>query len=257
MAVIRQVNDIISLLRELVKGAGQGLFGNAIFFDEQPVTAKPNDISIDTNNFIITQYNGGSWVEQELTHKSLQFNLNPTVTPTEGLLHWSDEYGTLVLGMPGGSEHELGVRIDVPKRPKNVSGGTINSGSIVYITGATGAVLNVDLAIASDADIARGTIAMCTVDGVGNNQRGVFTAFGDVGGLNTSSYPEGTKLYLSNTVAGGFTDTPPSNNIIEIGTVTRQHPSVGEIFVNIRPAVGLELDNIRSDYSSQFLLMGA
>jgi hypothetical protein len=63
MATIQQTNEILGLLRELVKGAGQGLFGNAIFFDEQPVTAKPNDISIDTTTSIVTQYNGVVWTQ--------------------------------------------------------------------------------------------------------------------------------------------------------------------------------------------------
>lgn len=162
----------------------------------------------------------------------LRAKLNPTVTPKEGDFYWSGDYGTYVIGMPGGSTHEIGNRIDLPRRPRNVSGGEVNSGQLFYINGATGSVLELDLASASDRDQANGTIAMLTVDGVADNARAIFTNFGDVSGIDTSAYAVGTKLYLSET-AGEYTDKPPLNNVVEIGTVIRQSATEGIIFVNI------------------------
>ena len=51
MAVFKQVDNILGILRQLVKGAGQGLFGNAVFFDTVfPNTAKENDVLYNSDD---------------------------------------------------------------------------------------------------------------------------------------------------------------------------------------------------------------
>jgi hypothetical protein len=70
MSTIKQTDDIIGLLRQLLKGAGGGLFGNAIFFDiafPNPSLAKANDVFINTNTLVVyqlvTSKFGNQWFE--------------------------------------------------------------------------------------------------------------------------------------------------------------------------------------------------
>lgn len=57
-----QAGNVIRLLQTLYQGARNGLFGNAVFFNELPDDAKPNDISINTTSGVITQYDGENWI---------------------------------------------------------------------------------------------------------------------------------------------------------------------------------------------------
>jgi hypothetical protein len=67
---------------------------------------------------------------------------------------------------------------------------------------------------------------------------------GDITGLNTSSFTDGDQLYLSGTVAGEYTTTKTlaPTHLVYIGKVTRSHPTLGQIEVQIQN--GYELDEI-------------
>ena len=164
----------------------------------------------------------------------------------EGRLTWDSEAGTLRVGMPGGDVVlQLGQEMHLPNRPKNISGGQINNGQLVWGNSATGAVPEMQLATATNVAAAFGTIAMATED-VLNNQRGFYATNGIVRDINTdpATYTEGDILYLSET-PGEFTKIPPSlpAYIVPIGIVLRAHAVEGEVFIRISPQRGSDLAN--------------
>jgi hypothetical protein len=69
---------------------------------------------------------------------------------------------------------------------------------------------------------------------------------GDLIGLDTSAFTEGDQLYLSSTVAGAFTSTKQyaPNHLVYVGIVTRAHPTLGQIEVNIQN--GYEMDELHN-----------
>lgn len=163
---------------------------------------------------------------------SFAFDTTPTgVTPTEGLMYWNTDDGTLNLGMPGGNVN-LQIGQEELLRAKNETGSTILNGKVVYVSGASG---NNPLISLADADVLsqKNIIGLATED-IANNQHGYVTTYGRVRDIDTSAWAAGTTLYLS-TTAGGLTDTEPTApaHKIVIGVVIRQHATEGIILVNV------------------------
>jgi hypothetical protein len=119
---------------------------------------------------------------------------------------------------------------------RNTSGITMNIGELVYITGSTGNVPNIGLASASAATT---TANGMVVESIVNNGFGRIMVIGNLGGLNTNAYTEGTQLFLS-TTAGTWTSTAPSHPNMRqaIGIVLNQSATVGIIGVNMDAAFG-------------------
>lgn len=160
---------------------------------------------------------------------SIQFNTSYTPSAhSEGLVYFDNEDRTLVVDLPGAVSLQIGQEQHLYAR--NNTGVTIANGQIVYISGAIGNRPTVALARA-DA-VGTSMVAAIATDAVANNSDGYFTTFGIVRGLNTNAYAAGTRLYLSATTAGEFTNVVPAspNNITHpIGVVIRRNPAVGSI----------------------------
>jgi len=127
-------------------------------------------------------------------------------------------------------------------RVRNNTGSQINNGQAVYISGAIGQTVTIALAQANDESIIEKTIGLATHD-IPNNSFGKVCVFGLVNDINTSSYNEGDRLYVSATVAGGLTSTPPvsANAVKRIGIVQYSHIVNGKILVS--PGSSLDNDN--------------
>ena len=128
----------------------------------------------------------------------------------------------------------------------NKSGALIPKGSVVYISGAHSSNLpSIDLAKASTEETSAYTYGLVETD-ISNNSQGTVIQTGAITNLNlpTSTYTDGQTLYLSPTVAGGYTLTKPlaPNHYVAIGTVTRAHPNFGTIQIAIRN--GFQLDEM-------------
>jgi len=128
----------------------------------------------------------------------------------------------------------------------NKSGATIPKGSVVYISGAHSSNLpSIDLAKANTEETSAYTYGLVETD-ISNNSQGTVIQIGLITNLNlpTSTYTDGQTLYLSPTVAGGYTLTKPTapNHYVAIGTVTRAHPTLGTIQIAIRN--GFQLDEM-------------
>ena len=126
---------------------------------------------------------------------------------------------------------------------RNATGSTLSAGQVVYIDGAIGNRPSVALARADLEATSAGTYGMVSAP-IANNADGTIVIAGFVAGLNTNAFTDGNLLYLSPTVAGGWTTTKPTapDNLVYIGVVTRSHPTLGVI--QLRIANGFELDEL-------------
>lgn len=128
----------------------------------------------------------------------------------------------------------------------NSTGLTISKGSVVYINGRHSSNLpTITLAQANTEANSYSTFALVEND-IADNSQGVVIQAGNIGNLNlpTSSYTDGQILYLSPTIAGGYTTSKPlaPYHIVKLGTITRAHPTQGSIELKIEN--GWQLDEL-------------
>lgn len=131
---------------------------------------------------------------------------------------------------------------------KNTTGSTINKGSVVYISGATGANALISLAKA-DTDATSATTIGILESTLTNGSSGYVITTGTLTGVDTSMATEGDPVWLSGTVAGGKTygiaNKPNAPiHIVYLGTVTRSHAVNGEIQIMVNN--GWELDELHN-----------
>ena len=128
---------------------------------------------------------------------------------------------------------------------RNTTGATLTKGTIVYISGATGNKPTVSKALATGDSTSAQTFGFVQED-ILNNANGYVVIIGDLIGVDTSAFTEGDQLYLSSTVAGAFTAVKQyaPNHLVYVGIVTRAHPTLGQIEVNIQN--GYELDELHN-----------
>lgn len=132
---------------------------------------------------------------------------------------------------------------DVIIEVRNNSGSTIPIGTVVYINGANGNKPTIAKALATTDGTSAQTLGL-TRTAISNNTQGYVVIIGRCTNLDTSAFAEGTQLYLSGTVAGGYTSTKPYApiHLVYIGIVTRSHPTLGTIEVKVQN--GYEMDEL-------------
>ena len=128
---------------------------------------------------------------------------------------------------------------------RNTTGATLTKGTVVYISGATGNKPTVSKAIATSDSTSAQTFGLVQVD-IPDNSNGYIVCQGDLVGLDTQSFTEGTQLYLSSTTAGTYTSTKQyaPAHLVYIGIITRSHPTQGQIEVKIQN--GYEMDELHN-----------
>jgi hypothetical protein len=127
----------------------------------------------------------------------------------------------------------------------NESGATLTKGTIVYISGGHGNLPTVTKALAVGDATSAQTFAIVQSN-ISNMSNGYVVVAGGIDNLDTQAYAAGTALYLSPTVAGGYTSTKPyaPYHLVYIGVVIRSHPTQGVIEVKIQN--GYELDELHN-----------
>jgi hypothetical protein len=161
----------------------------------------------------------------------LQLDLDADPPHSEGLIHWNADDGTPEVGLPGGT-----VRLQMGQesviRVKNVSGGELPNGTLVYVKSASGARPEVDKADPAAFET-MGVLGM-TTEAIASNQIGYVTSFGLVRDVDTDGTSEGDYLWL-HTTAGEFSTTRPTapNFQVFVGVVLRVHATEGVIFMRV------------------------
>lgn len=117
----------------------------------------------------------------------------------------------------------------------NSTGATIAKGSVVYINGGQGNLPTITKAQADTEVASNQTIGLVRAD-ITNMNNGYVTVAGRLENLDTQAYSVGTTLYLSPSVAGGYTSTKPTSpdHIVYVGIIVRSHPTQGVIEVKIQ-----------------------
>ena len=137
--------------------------------------------------------------------------LDPVVSPThtEGKLFYNADVNALSY-YNDESEVELNIGREYWRRVYNDSGATIPNGSVVRFSGveATENVPTVVEAIATGFTEAF-IMGVATHD-IEDSSYGYVTADGDVNNVDLTAFSSGDTLFLSDTVAGGYTATRPA-----------------------------------------------
>ena len=195
----------------------------------------------------------GSTIEVVLGSRTIELtqtdiNVASVVTPSlqitggtaeQGVISWNSEDETLDLVVSPDVTYQIGQELGLVAR--NLSGTTLENGSVVRVTGASGNKVTIDLADCSGEYSSAPTVGVVT-ETINNNSTGRITTAGLVRGLNTSSFTEGAAIYLSTN--GTFTTTKPAspNHLVHIGWIVRSHAAEGAILVHVNN--GWELDEL-------------
>ena len=182
--------------------------------------------AIENNNSVFTDY--------------IDFAQTGPHTNEPGRLAWNDTDGTLDLGLKGGNV-TLQVGQEQVVRVVNKSGANLTDGQVVYLSGAQGNRVKVDLAVANGSTSLARTVLGLVTESIPNNQEGFVTISGLVRGLNTSAFVDGDVLYLS-TTPGAITNVrpPAPTHVVVVGFCVNANPAVGSILVSVQPGYDLE-----------------
>jgi hypothetical protein len=126
----------------------------------------------------------------------------------------------------------------------NKTGATITKGSVIYIDGKhSNGLPSIALAQANNEDNSYKTIGLAQ-DNISTSNSGYIIQAGRIEGLNTNAYTDGDIVYLSPTIAGGFTNVKPlaPNHICKIGSIINAHPNQGSMEIKIEN--GWQLDEL-------------
>jgi hypothetical protein len=151
-------------------------------------------------------------------------------TGTQGQMSWNTDEETVDLIL-NGSTLQLGQEVHVHVRNNTLS--DIPNGTPVYVTGTLGASGRLTVApMIADGSVSPEYFIGVTTEAIEADSDGKVTWFGKVRGIDTTVYGEGVKLYVSETVAGGWQTTAPTspNPKLEIA-FTVNSKSNGELFV--------------------------
>lgn len=174
------------------------------------------------------------------TLESMTFNTSPSNQgSTEGTVYWdASDHCLAVLNDEADTTLQVGQELIL--RVRNETGVSITNGQVVYISGVeSGGESRPLISLAqADAEATSQAIGVATHD-IENNTYGYVASYGLVRELNTASFSAGDELFLSETVAGAYTNTRPTspNFAKAVGYVIVSDASVGVIIVAITPDV--------------------
>jgi hypothetical protein len=163
----------------------------------------------------------------------IEFDTTPTSVPTtQGTLSWDVDHSTLQLVLNG---HVGQLMQDTFYYAKNQTGATIPAGTVVRSDGTLGASGRIKIApFLADGTYPSKYCMGVTAESIANGADGMVMHFGQLRGIDTSAYTDGTILYASASSAGAFTSTEPTypNNQVTVAIVI--HAAVNGI-LQVRP----------------------
>lgn len=179
--------------------------------------------------------------------------INTEIPVDAGTMSWNDADGTADLILKGGNV-TLQIGQEEVVRVVNKTGDDLleENYQAVYISGAQGQRLKVDLALATTDGTSAGTIGLVT-ETILDNEEGFITSAGLVrkidttGDLQGETWADGDVLYLSPTTAGNITNVKPiaPEHTVIMGFVVYAHANNGKIYVKVDNGYELnELHNV-------------
>jgi len=149
-----------------------------------------------------------------------------TIYGLNSFMYSIDEFGviTLLSGTVGQTD------LDVQKS----TAGTLNVGELVYLVGwdVADGVVTAELARA-DASSTMPALGIIS-EAATQTATGKVRILGELDGLDTSAWPDGTSVFVSASVAGGLTSTRPTGAtdlVQRFGKVAYQHVSAGVLTI--------------------------
>lgn len=249
-------NDIIPIGWDRIHRTGDTVTGNFNFFGDIKISGstQPNGYALsvtgDTNlngDLLVT---GNTVIENGLSANTIytdyiDFNQNYTGITTQGRINWDTGTGTLNIGVGDNTTGLIDLQVGQEEvvRVYNNAGTTLLKGEIVYVSGSQGNRPAVKRALATNDGYSVTTLGMVDRN-IAAGAEGYVTTFGIISNLNTLGLTGGTAIYLSPTIAGGYTSVKPQapQHIVLIGYVVRVSATVGSIFINI--SNGWEIDEL-------------
>lgn len=179
-----------------------------------------NPIPIDNSNIKVIDY--------------IDFNYSAPHVDRPGRMSWNPIDQTIDVCLANGVTLQEGQELHA--RVINLTGSTILNGTVVGISGGSSSALLVQPYLADGSMQTLMILGVMTHD-IASGATGYATVWGNVRQLNTSAFANGTILYASPSVAGGYTNVKPTapNKVIPIAYVTSSNASTGAIFV--KPAI--------------------
>ena len=202
----------------------------------------------------ILVYNGTKWVNSISGDAGVaRLYFNPAATRNtweEGQFFYDYDWKTVSTDL--GRDCTLQIGQEEWRRIYNDSTATILNGQPVYTTstphldGSFGNpnVSTVRLACANSSTTY--DVLGCATQNIASGQYGMITIRGLINDLDTSSWPSGTELYLSDVTPGALTSSLPSsgNYKIRVGRVIKSATAINGGSLNIRIFTTLKLDDI-------------
>jgi len=229
---------------------GDTVTGDFNFFGDIAISGSslPNGYALAVTGD--TNLNGKTYINSGLTANTIytdyiDFNQNYSGATTQGRINWDTGTGTLNIGVGDTTTGLIDLQVGQEEvvRVYNDAGTTLLKGEIVYVSGSQGNRPAVKRAIAINDGYSVTTLGMVDRN-IAAGAEGYVTTFGIISNLNTLGLTGGTAIFLSPTVAGGYTSVKPQapEHIVLIGYVVRVSATVGSIFINI--SNGWEIDEL-------------
>lgn len=182
----------------------------------------------------------------------IDFDREAPVVSTPGRLWWDENEKTAVLALSGGNV-ELHLGQEELQDCYNGTGATLAKGTVVQVTGAQGNRLRIAKAQANTEATSVHTFGFVD-ESIASGAEGFVINSGLIRNLNTINDSEGNALtagdtlYLSTSVAGGYTRVKPvaPDQLVIVGFAVRISATVGSIFVKVDNGYEIEeLHNVK------------
>lgn len=165
----------------------------------------------------------------------IQFNAAPEVPAhTEGMAYWNEDDNTLNL-MTDVDGTVIQVGQELVFKATNKTDSTISNGQVVYINGAQGNRPTIQLARA-DTHAGTDRVIGLTTSSISNNQNGYVATAGLVRDVDTSSFSEGERLWLSPTTSGALVNSEPLTpyHSVAMGFCIVSHATQGLVQLHVQ-----------------------
>lgn len=234
--IAKHLQEIEEEIDRKITGPGSAVDENIVIYDEISGTVVKDSGKKISDLLSIDQTTQQTVQGYPMFDDGIQFGTTPTEgTFSTGKVFYDNQWRTLTAHINGNVRFQVGQ--EEFRLVYNNTGSTISNGKAVYTNGVyTSAfpyVATVALARADDYDTAQ-VLGIATQDILTGNY-GIITVRGHINNLNTSSFSDGSVLYLSDTTAGDLVSTKPSSPSLKVrvGRCIYSHTSLGTLNVRI------------------------